>query len=163
MKMRIVMALVCLALGVRVFAVTPHQLFIIERSTNANIVVYEARLDGKGDFAADAPVVAYWKLNATTGGTEPLSFLEKKGFGFDLVKDGGQYRMILTPLKDRPILVVKHQQTVRAQMVIAGVPSWLSRVYVRSGQGVILPTVEYVELFGAAVAGGGKTYEKMVP
>lgn len=146
-----------------VFAVTPCQLFVIERSKNANIVVYEARLDDAGAFVSDAPVVAYWKLNATTGGTEALNMLQKKAYGFSVKNDAGQYRMTMVPFKKRPILLIKDGKTVRAQMAIDGVQSWLSKVYVKAKDGVVLPKVEYLEFFGTAVDGGQKTHEKFVP
>ena len=42
-------------------------LFIIERSKNANVVHYDARLTPEGKFDPDQPVVAYWILLAEKG------------------------------------------------------------------------------------------------
>src|SRR5262249_26544671 len=41
----------------------PAHLFVIERSKNANIVVYDARLAKGGELAKSKPVVAYWLLD----------------------------------------------------------------------------------------------------
>jgi hypothetical protein len=150
-------------LGEVVCAMTPFQLFVIERNKNANIVVYEAKLDDRGDFVPDAPVVAYWKLNATTGAQQSLSLFDKRAYGFSIKKDIDSYQMTLAPFKNRPIQLLKEGKIPRAQMTINGIQSWLSKVYVKAKEGTLLPKVEYIELYGTAVATGQKTYEKMVP
>jgi hypothetical protein len=162
-KVSLLTILISFLLSAAALAVTPCQLFVIERNKNANLVIYEARLDDAGAFASKDPVVAYWKLNATTGGTESLSMLDKRAYGFSIKKDGDHYRMALAPFKNRPILVLKEDKTVRAQMTINGINSWLSKVYVKAKEGTLLPKVEYLEIFGTAVEGGQKTYEKVVP
>jgi hypothetical protein len=95
-----------------VFAVTPCQLFVIERSKNANYVVYEARLDDAGNFVPDTPVVAYWRMVATGGGTEALNVIEHRAYGFSVKKEGSRFRMALAPIKKRPILLMKDGKTV---------------------------------------------------
>ncbi|MCX5778689.1 MAG: DUF4833 domain-containing protein [Elusimicrobia bacterium] len=162
-KISMMTFLIILLLSSGVCAVTPCQLFVIERSKNANLVIYEAQLDDAGTILPTTPVVAYWKLNATTGGKEALGMLDKKAYGFSVNKEGDIYRMVLAPVKKRPILLVNDGNTVRAQMVIGEQQSWLSKVYVKAKEGAFLPTVQYFELFGTAVAGGQTTYEKIVP
>jgi hypothetical protein len=38
----------------------PNQLFYVQRSPNANSVVYAAKLDAKGNFDSRNPVDAFW-------------------------------------------------------------------------------------------------------
>ena len=39
----------------------PNQLFYVQRSVNANTVVYAARLDARGDFDSREPVEGFWR------------------------------------------------------------------------------------------------------
>ena len=60
-------------------------LFIIERSKNANVVHYDARLTADGKLDPKDPVIAYWVLSAEDGRREELSWIEKKkAYGFDI-------------------------------------------------------------------------------
>ena len=63
-------------------------LFIIERSKNANVVHYDARLTADGKLDPREPVIAYWVLSAEDGRREELSWIEKKkAYGFDMKPD----------------------------------------------------------------------------
>jgi hypothetical protein len=115
-------------LPVLAFAVTAQRLFVIERSKNANIVVYETQLDDMGRLLSDSPVIAYWKLNATTGKKEVLNMLDKRACGFSIKKEGNRYRMTLASFKKRSILLIKNKNTIRAQMAINDLQSWLTKV-----------------------------------
>lgn len=162
-RISILIVFLSFMLTVLAFAVTPQQLFVIERSKNANIVVYEARLDDTGALLPDSPVVAYWKLNATTGKKEALNMLDKRAYGFSMKKEGEKHQVVMAAFKKRPIQLITDGNTVRAQITINGIQSWLTKVYVMAKDKEVLPKVEYVELFGNAVDGGQKTYEKLIP
>lgn len=164
MKHLVVAGILCAALGGTGWAAVARELFIIERSKNANIVVYEARFDDAGEYAAQEPVAAYWKLNASTGRIEPLSMLDKKAYGFTVKQEQGRQIMRLAPLRQRPIEVVRDgAEGVQARMDIGGTPSRLTRVFVQAADGKIIPKVAYVDVFGTALAGGTTTYERIVP
>lgn len=146
------------------WAAAARALFVIERSKNANIVVYEARFDDAGEYVAQAPIAAYWKLYATTGRVEPLSMLDKKAYGFTVKQEAGRYVMRLAPLRQRPIEVVRDGAAgAQARMDIGGTPSRLTKVFVQAADGNIFPKVAYVDLFGTALAGGTTTYERILP
>ena len=145
------------------FAVPSQQLIVIERSKNANIVIYEAQLDTTGTLLSDSPVIAYWKLNATTGKKEALNMLDKRAYGFSVKKEREKFQMVLVAFNKRPIQLIKDGNTVRAQIAINGIQSWLTKVYVKAKDNGPRPKVEYLELFGTAVDGGQKNYEKLVP
>jgi len=63
-------------------------LFIIERSKNANVVHYDARLTADGKLDPKQPVIAYWIMLAKEGRREELSWIEKKkAHGFHIKPD----------------------------------------------------------------------------
>src|SRR4030043_353480 len=63
-------------------------LFIIERSKNANVVHYDARLTADGKLDPKEPVIAYWILLAEDGRRKGLSWIEKKmAYGFTIKPD----------------------------------------------------------------------------
>jgi hypothetical protein len=63
----------------------PEHLFVIERSKNANIVVYDANRGPSGDLSATEPIVAYWLLNGENGKREELNRVDRdRAYGFDV-------------------------------------------------------------------------------
>jgi hypothetical protein len=63
-------------------------LFTIERSKNANVVHYDARLTADGELDPKEPVIAYWIRLAEDGRREELSWIEKKkAYGFTIKPD----------------------------------------------------------------------------
>ena len=62
-----------------------HPLFIIERSKNANVVHYDARLTADGKLDPKEPVIAYYVMLAEDGRRKELNWIEKKmAYGFDI-------------------------------------------------------------------------------
>jgi hypothetical protein len=81
-------------------------LFIIERSKNANVVHYDARLNADGKLESREPVIAYWIMLAEDGRREDLNWIEKKkAYGFDITPDpsGNGYKMTVVSAPDRRI------------------------------------------------------------
>ncbi len=144
---------------------TPR-LFIIERSKNANIVAYDARLTEEGELDAEEPVEAYWILDAEGGQREELSWLQKKmAYGFETkpASSGEGSVMKMVPLPKRELRVRKVDGKVRAELEIDGRPAVLEKIYVDSDARLTGPKVNYVELFGRDLETGEKRYEKIVP
>jgi len=141
-------------------------LFIIERSKNANVVHYDARLTADGKLDPKDPVIAYWVLSAEDGRREELSWIEKKkAYGFDIKPDPSVkgYKMTLVADPQRPITVKKVGDAVRAVGVIDGRPAVLEKMYIKAADGLTGPKVEYLELYGKDLQTGGKRYQKIVP
>lgn len=61
----------------------PHQLFFLQRTLNANTVVYTARFDAEGKLQTDNPVSVYWRRFADQGQIMALRWYERV-FGFGL-------------------------------------------------------------------------------
>ena len=158
------------------FAVTVHTpakpaaiylpLFIIERSINANVVHYDAKLSDDGNLDPQEPVVAYWIMAAKDGHRQELNLLERvKAYGFTVHRDasGTFYHLELVSQRKRDIHVYREGDSVRAETMIAGQPAYLQKVFVSARHLVLLPTPEYVEMFGVDVKTGAPRSEKVLP
>ncbi len=126
----------------------PDRLFVIERSLNANVVVYDAVRGKDGRLDAAKPVAAYWLMNAEHGQREPLNAIERmEAYGFKVESASGGVEVKVAALASRPIRVRVAGRRVEAIAEIAGAPAVLRRVYVRTDPGNPLKVVS-VELFG---------------
>ena len=147
-------------------AAKTHPLFIIERSKNANVVHYDARLTPDGRLDAREPVIAYYVMLAEDGRRKELNWIEKTlAYGFDIEpgEAAGEYRMTMVAAGDRLITVRKVGKAVRAELVIAGRPAVVEKMYIKSSEGLFQPKVHYIELYGKDVQTAEKRYEKVFP
>lgn len=143
-----------------------ERLFHIERSKNANIVCYDARLTSDDELDTDRPVEVYWILKAEDGRRGELNWIQKrKAYGFEVepATSGDGYEMIIVPMPDRKITVKKVDGEVRAETRINGKDAVLEKVYIESTTGWTGPKVHYVRLFGKGVVEGQELVEKIVP
>lgn len=135
------------------------ELFRIERSKNANVVVYEASAD------AAEPVTASWLLLARHGERERLSFFERLvayGFEVEPAKGGLPAVLRLKALEARALRLVRRGACLVAVGVIDGAEAVLQRVYVTTDEDGAVPAVRSIELFGVDVATGAPRVEKLV-
>ena len=140
-------------------------LFIIERSKNANTVHYDARLTADGELDATEPVIAYWVLRAEDGRRKELNGIEKAlAYGFEIKPDPsiGGYIMTMVATPQRPIIVKKAGNAVRAQLVIDGHPAIVEKMYINASDGDSWPQVHYIELYGTDVQTGEKRFERII-
>ena len=146
--------------------ITTSPLFIIERSKNANVVHYDARLTSDAKLDPKEPVIAYWVLLAEDGRRKKLSWIEKKkAYGFTIKPDPSVngYKMTLVAAPKRRITVKKEKDAAHAEMLIGGRPAVLEKIYINASDGLTGPKVKYVELYGKDLKTGEKRREKMVP
>ena len=144
----------------------PQPLFIIERSKNANVVHYDARLTADGKLDPKEPVIAYWVMLAEDGHREELNWIEKKkAYGFDIKPDPSVngYKMTVVAAPQRQITVKKEGDAVRAETVIDGRPAVFEKMYINASDGLTGPKVHYIELHGKDLQTGEKRFEKIVP
>jgi len=140
-------------------------LFIIERSKNANVVHYDARLTAAGEIDPNEPVIAYWVMLATDGHREELNRIEKKkAYGFHIKPDPSVngYKMTLVAVPQGQITVKKDGDAIRAELVIDGRPAVLEKIYINATDGLFGPKVHYIELYGKDIKTGEKRYQKIV-
>ena len=116
-----------------------HPLFIIERSKNANVVHYDARLTADGKLDPKEPVIAYCVMLAEDGRRKELNWIEKKmAYGFDIKPDPSVsgYKMTMVADPQRPITVKKEGNAVRAEVVIDGRPAVFEKMYINASDGL---------------------------
>jgi hypothetical protein len=140
-------------------------LFTIERSTNANVVHYEARLkDGKID--PHQPVVAYWIMGAEDGRRQELNLLEKiKAFGFNIHPDGvpESYRMVIVSDKKKEIRVVRVGNSVRAEVNIGACNATLRKIFISAHKSFLIGLPDYAEMRGTDLSTGASCSERVTP
>lgn len=138
------------------------RLFVIERSVNANIVVYDAVQVPGGALDAGEPVVAYWLLNAERGQRQELSLIESlEAYGFQVAHlPDGKVQMKLHAFATRPVTVEVVEAGPRAVTVIAGQDAVLSRIRVQTRTGSSLD-VEHIDLLGQSIESGAPVLERL--
>ncbi len=140
------------------------RLFIIERSLNSNMVVYDANVVPGSFFNRVRPVDAYWIMREQDSRREELNYVEKRrAYGFDIepVREGSHYRIALRSFRQRTISVVLENNRPRAIIDINGRRSYLSRIFIATGGSSLFPVVNHVELFGIDTANGERLREKI--
>ncbi len=142
-----------------------QRLFRIERSKNANIVVYDAQLRRDGELDAKKPVIAYWLKLAQDGARGKLSLMQKRfayGFKAKFVDDDTLVLKMSADI-DRDIVVDVVDGVSRAFVEIGGHRAVLDRIYVKSIETKMWPSVEFLELFGVDLETGEQRYERIYP
>ena len=136
-----------------------HDLFVIERNKNRNLVQYRVRLDADCVPAGDEPIDCYWRmLEKGPDAVEAVGLFEQAAYGIgrqECHSDG-----LIVRLKALPERVVTVRAgfdggacRARAYTRIDGAEARLTRVYVMADEGAWLPSVLYVDLFGVAADG----------
>ena len=144
----------------------PSHLFVLGRSKNANIVVYDANRNPAGDLPASDPVVAYWLLNGENGAREELNLVERqRAYGFDLTpgQTPGTFEMAFKSGRSRRLVVRMLDGCPVATGAIGGEDGVLRRMFVQSTEGSLQPRIEYVECFGEDLTPGRPLYERFIP
>jgi hypothetical protein len=165
-SLKVAVLAVGLATAGTAFAQSIHPLFIITRTTNKNEVHYDAQVTKESRLKPDEPVIAYWIMKEKGGKREKLNYIErKKAYGFAISAEAGgeSFRMIIVPYKARPIRVHMKDGKARAEIPIDGQPAYLKRLHIDVTEGIVMPTVNFVELFGEDAKTGQPRHEKINP
>lgn len=141
-----------------------HRLFVIERSKNANVVVYDALTDGHG-LNPRRPLDAYWLLHAEAGQRDELSWLEKKlAYGHELqskvTRDGFDMRLVSF---ERTLRVRLDGGRPFAWTQVAGRRARLQRVFVQTDEGGVRPSVQWVDVHGLDLKTRSPLSERLQP
>ena len=144
---------------------TPHRLFHIEHNKNANIVCYDAQMRADGTLPDKDPVVVYWLKLAEGGERKGLKRIERNlAYGFKVEnRDGDRLELEMKADVGRNVFVEAVDDTFRAFIDIDGRRSRLDRIYIFADEAGLMPSVEYIELFGADAETGEDRYEKYLP
>ena len=152
--------------GINIYADTTSNLFVIERSKNANVVSYDAVLTDDGKINEKKPVDAYWLLYAYKNGErEELSAFDKKAYGFKVKynTEKQNFDFVLNAAKDKPMIIDFYEGVPKAVIKINNVDCFLGKVYIGSVDGAFgIPNVSFYELFGKEVETGEAQQQKIV-
>jgi Domain of unknown function (DUF4833) len=160
----------CFSVGILLLAfplvilAVDQQLFVIERTTNGNVVHYDARLDANGQLDSREPVVVYWTMGSATGRRQGLSYLERtRAYGIQVrTKSPGRYLLTVVSQKRLEIEVYEDAGQIRAETTIEGHRAYLQRIFANIESSFLLPKVRYVELFGTDVLTGASRYQRII-
>lgn len=130
-----------------------HQVFFVQRSANANTVVYAAQFDEDGTLNQRRPVIAYWRRYGEQGQVMPLRWYEQI-FAFGVKSrrhpDGDGYLVSVNAMRD---YTVELRQTGPFQASL-----WtrhnnrdfeLIYAYLDLDQTGVLPRVDQVRLYSS--------------
>jgi len=139
-------------------------LFRIERSTNANVIHYEAKIAANGHLDSRQPVIAYWLMAAEDGHRQPLNVLERtRAYGFAIQPDSASdsYTITLVSYHKRPIHVYFKADMVYAETMIGGRRAFLQKIFITTRKSRILNEPVSAEMYGFDVVTGEPAYEKI--
>jgi hypothetical protein len=143
------------------------RLFYVQRTPNANTIVYELNLDNNGQPDADEPVHAYW-IRYTEGGKKvDLNFIQRK-FAYGLTSKSlgnGKYDIRFVSYKKFPLTLMKGADgKYHIFATIAQKQFIVNRVFVRiEGGSFWVPNVRFVEFKGTDPATGKEVTERFKP
>ena len=147
----------------------PDSLFHIDRNKNRHQVHYGITIDEACRPVGDEPLYNYWlRRDAEKQTTRPLKMFQQMAYGFQsqTVAADGRIEARLRAFPER-LLTVRAASAgkgkpckAEAFMTIDGKEAFLEKVFVFAEEGLLLPTVRYVELYGRSNE-GHTVYEKI--
>jgi len=146
----------------------PNMLFYVQRSVNANTVVYAAQLDSAGHIDRDSPVEAYWRWYNVDGARKSLNFFERTlAYGVTSVARGASGNTVsfrVAALPEREILLQQDQDgTPEAVTKLGGHLARLVYVYLEIDNSGLVPEVTALDLCGIDMASGRALREHVIP
>jgi hypothetical protein len=142
------------------------RLFYLQRSSNANTVVYDARLTRDGRLDPERPVEVYWLRYNTNGKRRALNFIERHlAYGVETRPAGDDAFLVkLVAFSKRELKVfVDERGKVQATTTIAGRPARLRLLFVEHEKDGLIPTIIHVDIFGEDLKTGAVIHERVVP
>lgn len=145
------------------------RLFYIQRSSNSNVVVYDANLTSSKALNSKNPVHTYWIRYAEKGQQEELSSIQKTlAYGLYTNKIPSEiepaYEAYFLAYRKRKFVVKLDPKGLPiALFPINGKLQVLKRVFVSVDESKFMPSVNYIELFGKDPISGKEVYERFKP
>jgi hypothetical protein len=141
----------------------PNQLFYVQRSPNANTVIYAAKLDAQGNPDG---VEAFWRKFNIDGSKQPLNFIERMmayGVRVDAHKPGQPLTFTIAALPERKLtLGLDAQHRPQATMQIGGHTVRVAYVYLQVVEGGLMPSVPSLDVLGTDIASGKAIHEHLI-
>jgi hypothetical protein len=144
----------------------PGQLFFVQRSPNANTVVYAARLDGHGNVDWSDPVEAFWRKFNIDGAKVGLNFMERMlayGVHVEHVTPGKSAIFTIAALPERKLILTLDAQNKPQALIRMGTHTVkLVYVYLHVVEGGLMPKVPELDILGTDIATGRALHEHLV-
>ncbi|MHA8065812.1 DUF4833 domain-containing protein [Aquirufa sp. ROCK2-A2] len=143
-------------------------LFYIQRSTNANAVIYDANLLPDKKLNPKNPVHTYWLRYGEKGQKEELTAIQRTlAYGLytnPILNEPEAYEGYFLAYRKRKFVVkLDSKGNPIALFPINGKLQILKKVFVSVNEEKFMPSVYYIELFGKDPVSGKDVYEKFKP
>jgi hypothetical protein len=146
----------------------PNMLFYLQRSTNANTIVYAANMDAQGHIDPDTPIDAYWRRYAEEGQRRGLHFLERLvAFGVHARPIAGHANTFNADIAGYP------ERSFSVEIDKTGSPEAVTKMGARNARLVaaylqldehgLIPSLVYCDIYGVDQATGQLLKEHLVP
>jgi len=139
--------------------------FYVQRSLNANTVVYAARLTAEGRLDPEQPIEAYWRVYERGGRRSQLDWKEQRlayGVQWEPHQHAG-YRVHIVSRKERQAHLFQDAfGALRLVGLVSGRQAHLSCAYVQlEDDRATIPSVRYVDLYGRDLETGDFLHERI--
>ncbi len=147
---------------------TANRLFYIQRSNNANTVIYDANVLKNNTLNTKEPVHVYWIRYAEGGKIEELSTLQRTlayGLHTNKIKNmADTFEGHFFAYRKRKFIVkLDAEKQPIALFQINGKMQILDHVWVQVEEAGLTPKIPFIELFGHDIKTGIAVYEKFTP
>ena len=143
-----------------------NSLFFLQRNRNENTVVYDANLNGNGDFDRSEPIDVYWLRYTSTGYRRELKWLERTfAYGYSSKKESNKNEFLveLTAYDERKIYLKKTVDgKPMATITCNGKECRLDCLYVFADESGSWPKVIHVDIHATDLQSGKKEIERFV-
>lgn len=144
-----------------------ERLFYVQRTPNANTIVYELNIDSDGKLDEENPVHPYWIRYHDKGEKADLNFIQRK-FAYGITSKplgGGKFDIRFVSYKKFPLTLMKAADgkyhifaTISQRQLI------VNRIFLRiEGGSFWVPNVRFVEFKGTDPATGKEVTERFKP
>ncbi|WP_158828478.1 DUF4833 domain-containing protein [Mucilaginibacter lacusdianchii] len=143
------------------------RLFYVQRTPNANTIVYDLKLNSNGQPDEDEPIHPYWIRYTEGGKHEDLGLIQRK-FAYGLVSKSlgnGRFDIRFVSYKKLPLTLMKGSDgkyhifaTISQKQFI------INRIFVKiEGGSFWVPNVRFVEIKGTDPTTGKEVVERFKP
>jgi hypothetical protein len=139
----------------------PNQLFYVQRSPNANTVIYAAKMDAQG---TPQDVEAFWRKFNIDGSKQPLNFIERMmAYGVRVQNRDAPITFTIAALPERKLtLGMDAQHHPQALMQIGTRTVKVAYVYLQVVEGGLMPSVPSLDILGTDIASGKAIHEHLI-
>src|SRR5579871_4895959 len=131
----------------------PNTLFYLQRSTNANTIVYAANLDARGRLDPHDPIEVFWRVFDEDGRRHDLNWIERMlAFGVDVKPAKGipdEFDAYVVSFPEMKIRLV-HSESGAPECIVQlnGHRARLVSIYVELDESSIWPRPKFLNIYG---------------